>query len=800
MTVRLSWSVFVASATLLLLEILASRVLSIVFGPPTVYYTVSVAMLGTAVAGAWVCLRKEPPTLSRAGQEAAWAMLGAAVSVLVLFFAAARIKSHLNGLPAATLDELVAKSAALEMRGALAIGALMSLPFFFIGVAHSVVFSAALPERIASLYSFDLFGAAAGCVLAVALLELGGFAPPLAFVVGLAFCCAGLYSRSQKLLGVCLALAASSSLLLLPKVAESFEPRPDLRKLSRSMSGSVTELWHTWTALTRVAALRIEEAGGTRYVMAHEEGRGHATIVPYDPGSLSDPDEAVELALAACPRNSVLVLLAGAGWDMIQIDAALGGRARITGVELLPQVVDWPRSQTDFHLAEFFDKPNIELVIDEARGFLARDARKFDCIVVSWTGAGYAAFGGVLTEAMGFLYTRQGVAQLIDHLAPGGQLTVLNTNKLKLAATVREVLDSTLGPGRASDAMAVVSGATRAWWDPHDQSRILIKPHGFSDADLTRIAAGESGRFLYAPRHSQPGNPYYDLLHADDPVSVLEQNPLGLRLLPDGDERPFVYDLLPPSAYLWPRLPTELDRLGFRADFEHKVRRREALAAFAGVAVILILGPLLLRRFRGIRRAEETSRAHVSERVKFLLLFFGAGSGFMMVELGLLQKLELLVGRPGQSLAVGLGGLIVFTGLGSRWSTRAAGRGIRGALVLAALGSLGSLFALDLAKATLLGSEVALRMLGCVVALAPAGFGLGLVFPRGLSALSASDSSLVPWALAVNSVAAVLAAGFNLPISHALGFDVAIALGAAIYLGLAVIPFGTLEVHRKKKE
>jgi hypothetical protein len=56
----------------------------------------------------------------------------------------------------------------------------------------------------------------------------------------------------------------------------------------------------------------------------------------------------------------------------------------------------------------------------------------------------------------------------------------------------------------------------------------------------------------------------------------------------------------------------------------------------------------------------------VPQRGRFLLSFAGLGLGFMLIEMAVMQRFTLLLGQPVYTLAVGLAGLLVCTGTGSR--------------------------------------------------------------------------------------------------------------------------------------
>src|SRR5690606_30722363 len=83
--------------------------------------------------------------------------------------------------------------------------------------------------------------------------------------------------------------------------------------------------------------------------------------------------------------------------------------------------------------------------------------------------------------------------------------------------------------------------------------------------------------------------------------------------------------------------------------------RVRALGWFAAAALLLIVGPLLFRR----SWRHELGDSGLPNMAYFTAL----GAGFMLVEVGFIQKLQLYLGHPGFSLGVVLGGLILATGI-----------------------------------------------------------------------------------------------------------------------------------------
>src|SRR5262249_14498958 len=80
------------------------------------------------------------------------------------------------------------------------------------------------------------------------------------------------------------------------------------------------------------------------------------------------------------------------------------------------------------------------------------------------------------------------------------------------------------------------------------------------------------------------------------------------------------------------------------------------------ISTVLIVAPVW-RRSRGRRLFERAT-------LKELVYFCGIGAGFMLIEVGAIQKLRMIVGHPGIALGLTLSSVMLFAGLGSLASQR----------------------------------------------------------------------------------------------------------------------------------
>ena len=175
-----------------------------------------------------------------------------------------------------------------------------------------------------------------------------------------------------------------------------------------------------------------------------------------------------------------------------------------------------------------------------------------------------------------------------------------------------------------------------------------------------------------------------------------------------------------------------------------------------------------------------------------LLYFVFLGYGFMAIEVPLLQRLMLLIGYPSYALAVGLGSLLFWTGLGSLASGRlgAPARALPRAVGAAVAASL--LYAYGFAAVTgrFLAAPMAAKVVVGAVALAPIGLVLGMCYPLGIAIVAARNAGLVPWAWGLNGATSVVATVLAVFIGSRLGFTATLLTGTLAYT-VALVAMGT---------
>ncbi|MGH0029547.1 MAG: hypothetical protein ACQGVC_07135 [Myxococcota bacterium] len=769
------FEIFAVSMAAILLEITYTRVFSFKVYYYFTYLILGVALLGLGSGGVLVATSRRlaavPPERRVAGSA-----LAAGASVLLGYFLIAP----------APLDVSAFAERPVELLKLAGVMGLLALPFLCSGVTVATILSSR-PERAARLYGADLLGAGLGCAAVVPLLH--AVTPP-----GAVMLCAGLYAlaalpaRGRAVRGAAVGVAGVA---LLATLLHHRLPDPvtDAGKQFEAYREGGLLLHSAWNPVFRVDVARHPLRPDV-YVL-HHDGMPGSGIHRFD-GDLSrqlrflrDPRV---LPFATIGQDRKVLIVGAAGGH--EILASLFFEAReVTGVELNPVTVDLLRNRYADYAGRLHEDPRVRLVNAEARSFLAADDERYDLI---WFVApdSYAAMNAstsaafVLSES--YLYTVEMLEEALAHLAPDGVLCAQFGERsfaTRPKRTARYLATARAAFERAGlgDFAGRVLVATSDGLPPWSESTVLLGRTPFSEGQVQGFREWtdrvSGGRVQYVPG-GDDGSPILTTLVRGTPGEVgALRGRLPFQTGPVADDSPFFWHFTRFRDAA--RLP--FLRGGFQGDWEEALGEQLMLALLGIVTVfaaVLLLLPLVT--IRSVFRA-------MPHKALAGVYFAALGTGFMFVEVCLIQMLTLFLGYPTYSLSVTLFVLLVASGLGSLASERLLPARDASLLALGALLAVG-VFAypvlLPLLVERFVGGPLALRVAISVVAIAPLGLCLGAFLPLGLATVAAASPhprEYVAWAWAVNGFFSVMASIGSTILAMMFGFQVVLWIALAIY-------------------
>jgi spermidine synthase len=777
----------------LVLEVLDSRLLSVLAWYHLSFLAVSVAMLGMAAGAVLVFVSGE-----RRGFLSADALPGLSAA-----FAIALALSHIVNLTmpfppvrAVTLPDVAALAAAT---------AVLTTPFVFSGIVVTLALTRT-GASIGVLYGADLIGAAAGCLGVIGLLNTTDLTSAVFVTSGVAAIGGWCFARALRRRGRGLIVLALMLLAGGLVNAHVDHPLGVMYPKNRSVWPLLDTVEHAeWNSHSYVMVRRLEQsrawlwgpgthAPETPAVVAWAmiDGEAGTPITKWD-GDRSALDW-VQYDVTALPyrlrHGRAAIIGVGGGRDVLT--AIWADSPSITGIEINRTFINLlagPYRQ----LAGIADRPGVTLVNDEARAFLTRTHDRFDVLQMSlidtWASTGAGAF--TLTE--NGLYTREGWEVFLRALTPTG---VFSVSRWYAPGTISETTRLvSLGVAALVDAGVAVPSQHLILASAGNVATLMISPAPFSDSDRAALDAAAT-RFgfdvLVSPWHAAADERIARVTAAGsiDALNRAAADP-HFDFLPPTDARPFFFNML--------KLRGVVDGVQATAGgiITGNLVATSTILALLGIAVVLVIA-IIGAPLAAVGTPDIAPRPFIWGLLYFSLI----GSGFMFVQIPFLQRFSVYLGHPTYTFSVILFLMILAAGLGSLMSDRLwrpASAVPARRLQMCALGVAALIVAESLllqgAMDRTIGWELPARTLVVAVFVGPLACALGFCFPIGMRLVDRHSSRATAWMWGVNGASGVLASIVAVMVSLWLGIQTNLWLAGVMY-GLLALPIARLATRR----
>lgn len=766
----------------LMVEILDSRLLSVLTWYHLAFLSVSLAMLGMASGAVLVFLGG-----ARFQGDAAMK----ALPRWSLWLALSIPLSHLLNLtmPIPMLEQI----SVMEVTAILLTTLVLGAPFLLAGVVVTIALTRT-GGSVSRLYAADLLGAALGCLLVIPLLG-GSNLSSVVFIAGGA-AAAGAYcfhrasgAASHGLsLGVCALLIVIAGLNAMTD--RGFGVVFAKNRIVRVGSGVEWSAWNTHSYVTITApgvgpafywgrGRGAEKFQATSSLIAID-GEAGTPITKWDGDARSL--EWVSYDVTTLPyhlrHGAVGIIGVGGGRDVLS--AIAGGNSPITGVELNGNLL-WALQGPYRDFAGIAARPEVELVHSEARSYLSRTDKQFDVLQMSLIDTWAATGAGAFTLSENGLYTVEAWRVFLGRLKPGGLFSVSRwfsptqaseTSRL-LSLAVAALLDR--GVARPLDHLAMLSRNRVA--------TLVVSNAPLTPEDRTALdalAASRGFTVLLSPWSPPPNALLAGITQATTRAALdaATWHP-DFDFSPPTDSRPFFFNTLKATAFS--RAYDGSLEGGVVSGNLRATSTLVLLFVIASVLVVGIIGAPLLRS--GLPTMDAGSFA------LSVTYFAMIGAGYMLIQVPILQRFSVYLGHPTWTLAIILFSMIFFTGVGSfvsdRFPVLGHPRMLALPLVIAA-----TVIGLTLAAQPIIDSTIQLglaaRCLIVIACTAPVATLLGFCFPIGMSLVGRLSPDATAWMWGVNGAAGVLASIVAVGVSMWAGINVNLVVAAALYAGLTL--------------
>lgn len=774
----LSIAIGFATCSTLLFEVALTRIFSLIFWYHYGFVVISLTLLGIGLSGIFVYLYPERFPRSKAAGRAATASIAFAIATVVFL---------------ALFHILVSTTPYVGTEELLLVFLMTVVPFFFGGLAIAIPLSR-FTERIGTLYGADLLGAALGAGLVIPLLGLFGGHQTLLVAACIAAGGAILFARAQQerrlVIRGAAALAACLATWVVAASTDVFQIRYSKNQEEKNV------LYEKWNSFSRVAVLETElRRGGWNLSPKAPPGGIDQRKIMIDGGAMTPllafkgDYEALELlrydvsslGYQIRPQKKVVIIGAGGGRDILT--ARSFGVEDIHAVEINPIIVDYVRNHCAPFCESAYDLPGVTYSVMDGRSYLATATERFDHVQLSAVDTVAASAAGALALVEQSLYTEQAFLDYFDHLSDDGLVSItrpFNTQKLGETLRMADLVRAAWSQRGIEDpgqhfVMLGRREATESKW-----GLLLASKRPFDERDLStveRLVDDLGFRLLYAPGRSDNLPEILQILgpNRDSFLESFEDNVMATT-----DDRPFFFYFRKPGTAL-------LRAFSIGNEFEEQavvvqdILLKLLFFIFGLTLVTAFVIPMALGRLR----LHEARGSGVT-----LTYFAGIGLGFMLTEIGLLQRFTLLLGRPVYAFAVILGTMLVFGGIGSFLSHRASAERLlrfnRMALLMVLAGIAVHAWFMPFVLSKAMHWGIGLRLCLTILTIAPLATVMGIALPSGMRLIERSSPQVLAWAWGVNGSMSVLGTVSAMAISVFFGVTAALNVAMLAY-GLSLI-------------
>lgn len=671
-------------------------------------------------------------------------------------------------------------------------------PFLAAGLFLSRAFAQFTSES-GRLYFADLSGAAIGSFGVIAVLQWVG-------AVNAAFVCGVLVAAGVVILAISAGnrVLSAGAVVVLIAVGGIFggnlqyryldlpvvplENAPEAKPLYQELADpdiNAEIIYTDWNAFARTDVVRYAGPDGTfdpkDDLYIYTDGEVPTNMMAFD-GDLEDVKDRLVHFIGFYPfyrfkPDSALLIGPGGGLDVLL--ALSVGTDEIVGAELNPSIPRIVRRFGDYN-GHIYDYSNVDIYVDEGRSFVTRSDKSYDLIYMALTKTATTASNSLaLVES--YIHTKEAFREELEHLTPDGKIAFVCQEPLILLRTmltVREALvDLGLDRKETFRHFAAASIPRRLYLTGPYRQLLLISKKPFTpeeSADMAKEFVAMRLQPAFCPDAYEPAP--FNLL-TKNPIMPAEQyvetfnswwkwKGLGsnrVNITPCTDDRPFIIDLT----------------FGIPAQFRNFLIGVFVLAALVAAAFVLVA---LQRPDMSVGPLQLSGAA-----VYFALL----GTGFMLVETSLIQRLVLYLGYPVLTLSTLLFAILLSSAVGSLFSQRWNLDAVPGLILVAAAGITVYGLALQAFQPVVVDATLAwdirYRALMTMLMIFPLGFFLGMPFPSGLRIVGSWGEELVPWLWGVNGLTSVIGSVAAMTAAKLWGFDVVQALGWGLYAAVFIL-------------
>lgn len=438
------------------------------------------------------------------------------------------------------------------------------------------------------------------------------------------------------------------------------------------------------------------------------------------------------------------------------------------------------------------DLSDVRFIVEHPRIYLVQSKEMFDVIQFSLEESFYVVASGSYSLRENYKYTVEGFKSVYSRLNPDGivlftrwlqrppveELRLFNIILSGLKELGVKEPEKSIISFRSLNTMTFIVKNGQFTLEEINKIKEFLKSMSFDLVFLYGLKHSDTNRFNVLPEDIY--FEYFQKLLKDDGFS--ENYPF--RIDPPRDDKPFFFhffkkDQIPVILKNWGRTWQPFGGAGY-------IIIISAILLIMVISIFVIMLPFIFRR-------EELPKSYKISRLS--IYFFAIGLAYLFVEIPIMQRFILYLGKPIYSFSIILAILLIASGFGSLYSIRLSKRPIT--LILGV-----SILVLSISLSFILESSLGypfyLKVLLCIVIMGPLGFLMGMPFPLALERIKHYSIGAIPWCWAINGVASVLSSFLSTIIAIYTGFTFVLIVSSILYILAGLILF--LSPDKRNKE
>jgi MFS family permease len=782
----LTSGIFLVSLATLALELLLTRVWSVLTFYHFAFVAVSLAMFGLTVGA--ILVYRLPGYFARRSTEFY-------LSASALLFSVSLIFSFMTEL----CVPFVASKSIVGLYLAGFLFCVASLPFCFSGICIALAFTC-FSAHIGKLYAADLAGAAVGCLFFALALSVSDGPTAIFLTAGIAALAAYLFAEGAETTSLrkwALILAVSAGAFAYANAVLAHGQKPLISFLWSRGQRSERPVYEKWNPFSRVTVMGdLAEASdphgwglSTTYkpekkikqLWLELDSFSQTPITEFS-GDFKDLDflkyDVTNFVYHLKQAPRVFIVGFGGGRDLLS--ALSFGARSVTAADINPDIIGTVNGRFGDFSGHLDRDKRVKFAAEDARSFITRYREPLDIIQISVIDTGVASGSGALALTENSLYTVEAWTTFLKRLAPDGIISCTRWYSSKgpgeierLVAVARAAL-LRLGVKDPRRHIVVVSANDS---DGNENAKpataVLVSPQPLSDAVLDAVSEN-ADRFKFEVLLS-PRKAATKVLDAVVSGTANGGRAVGtfVNLEPPTDDSPFFFYMLRPlDLLLHPDETPATSGSYLKAEFI----LAQLLIVVATLTGLCIFVPLW----------SGGDRQMLKSGWSYLLYFCAIGFGFIFVEISQMQRLIIFLGHPTYSVTVVLFTLLLASGIGSYLTQKVPDSRLEKSmtislailLVLMALYWLVTPAVLERCQF----SEGLIRVSCAAGILFPLGVLMGMAFPLGFRLAGRRFERLKPWFWGVNGAASTCGSVLSVAVAIGAGLSAAYTLGFACYL------------------